>query len=47
MAHFANSKGHLERKKNAHGGGWVLFLGISGPEKHLFVFRFSQDAPLK
>jgi hypothetical protein len=26
-------------------GGWVLFLGISGPEKHLFVFRFSQDTP--
>jgi hypothetical protein len=23
----------------------VLFLGISGPEKHIFVFRFSQDAP--
>jgi hypothetical protein len=34
-----------KRKKNAHGGGWVLFLGISGPEKHLFVFRVSQDAP--
>jgi hypothetical protein len=34
-----------KEEKNAHGGGWVLFLGISGPEKHLFVFRFSQDAP--
>jgi hypothetical protein len=39
-------QGALEKKeKNAHGGGWVLFLGISGPEKHLFVFRFYQDAP--
>ena len=40
-------RGTRKREKNAHGGGWVLFLGISGPEKHLFVFRFSQDAPLK
>jgi hypothetical protein len=23
----------------------VFFLGISGPEKHLIVFRLSQDAP--
>jgi hypothetical protein len=38
-------RGTEKKKKNAHGGGWVLFLGISGPEKHLFVFRFSQDAP--
>jgi hypothetical protein len=26
------------RKKNAHGGGWVLFLGVAGSEKHTFVF---------
>jgi hypothetical protein len=40
-------RGALDQKKNAHGGGWVLFLGISGPEKHLFVFRFLKTHRLK
>lgn len=33
------SKGRWKKKKkNAHGGGWVLFLGVAGSEKHTFVF---------
>jgi hypothetical protein len=40
-------KGHQKQTQNAHGGGWVLFWGISGPEKHLFVFRFLKTHRLK
>ena len=31
-------QGALKKKKTAHGGGWVLFLGVAGSEKHTFVF---------
>ena len=35
---MANARGAEKKKKNAHGGGWVLFLGVAGSEKHTFVF---------
>jgi hypothetical protein len=39
-------QGALKLKKNADGGGWVLFLGISGPETTFSCSFFSsQDAP--